>query len=319
MWGRVLLENVIPANIAFASNVHTYINEILGGTLRIVFPSMCFVCYSLSGVMINLISIKMTNYRNLIYLNLFGVLGGTVVLFFFIESPFYLYKKKNIKKLYETLLKMCKRNYSKTELSRAKLQLQKKLRYGEYFETRDKEQTFPESNHTIDSLNDSIDSSQKLLKIIKPKSEKAHFLLFFSKTNLFVFGKLMTVLTLLQLISGLSYIINKDLGISNIYLSGILVSLFQAIAYFVGSFFIVKFGRKTLNIGSLIIIFLLSLILLAVNLISRHFVPYSSRSTAVKIADTGLIDKSSASASYSRARLCSDTFTTTSPNSLRQT
>lgn len=276
----------------------------MGGRLRVLFPPLMSSMYSLSGVIINLLAIALTDYKQHLILSLVLTFSFSAIVFYFVESPFFLYKKKNIRELYDGLIKICRRNFSKKDLPEVKLKLQETLRYGKYFDKKDDEQllkntkikstnltektkitNLSKSNETI-----SVQSIDKPL-IFKSKKPKNPLLKLLTGKNLFIFIKVMFTFITIETIFGMSLIINKDLGISNVYLSGVLVAFFQSCGYLTGAFVILKYGRRTLNIFSSIMVFLLTLILMIVDLISNHYVAYSDRSKFIRIFETGIYNK----------------------------
>lgn len=288
------------ANYLFFSNMYTYMNEILGGRLRLLFPSFSFALYSLGGVFVSLASIWLTGYRAQLYLSLCSTLAASAFFFYFLESPFYLYKAKDIRKLYSGLLRICERNFPKEELPRVKARLQKELRYGAFFQsgagqscdlqTEGQSLLPPEGDGgALPRPGESPEPPERKPEAPRRLSGRLGCLKLFSRANLGVFVKFMGIFVMIETVFGMSMIINKDLGIPSVYLSGVLVALFQGGGYLCSSFFILRFGRRTLNLFCSAVAGGLSLALLALDLISKHFFAYSERPLAVQVAETGAL------------------------------
>lgn len=84
---------------------------------------------------------------------------------------------------------------------------------------------------------------------------------------------------------GTSIMLNKDLGIDNIYLSGSLLCLFELIGYGLGGFYSDRFGRKQINIWVNIIILACSLTIMIMDLISDIFIDFDKRPGAIRILE----------------------------------
>lgn len=89
-----------------------------------------------------------------------------------------------------------------------------------------------------------------------------------------------------ELVFGLNMIINKDLGVSNIYLSRSLVYVSQCAGFLLGSLIVPKFNRRAIHLVCSGTLCVLSGVLLLVNVISKQYSPYSDRSTLVRVIET---------------------------------
>lgn len=277
--------------------MYTYINEIMGGRLRLIFSGIAYGVIGLSGIMVNVLSIKFNHYRFYVYFSTIGIVLTSLLYYYFLESPFYLYKQKKFDELYKCLLKMCERNYSKAEFNIVKLKLENQLgpdnsedKNDEFINNQNKQKTV--KIPLLNNQNDTVKIHPKIkntAQIFKHQN-KFQFIVFFTKKNLLIFIKLIFIFFQIELTFGLSMIINKDLGISNVYLSGSLICLFQTIGYFTSSLITLKFKRRTINISSSVSICILSLMLLMVDLISNIFHTYSLRSISVRVLETGNCD-----------------------------
>ena len=86
---------------------------------------------------------------------------------------------------------------------------------------------------------------------------------------------------------GPSLYLNNDLGISNIYLSGSLLSLLGMAGYLLNFLFVAKMGHRTMNIMINLVVLTCCVILLIMDLISNAYIPYQQRSKAVRAVETG--------------------------------
>lgn len=88
---------------------------------------------------------------------------------------------------------------------------------------------------------------------------------------------------------GASILLNKDLGIDNIYLSGSLLCTFEVIGYGLGGFFSDRFGRKTINIWVNIVILSSSLTIMIMDLINDAFLDFNERPEILRIVELSKI------------------------------
>ena len=84
---------------------------------------------------------------------------------------------------------------------------------------------------------------------------------------------------------GTSIMLNKDLGIDNIYLSGSLLCLFELIGYGLGGFYSDRFGRKQINIWVNCVILFASLSIMIMDLVSDIFIDFDKRSGVLRILE----------------------------------
>ena len=95
--------------------MYIYSSEILGGNMQKRFVALSFVGYVFGGVFANIFSMKWNHYSYYFYGNGGFTLLFSVSFFYFLETPFFFYKQRNIKGLYENLRAMCKRNNKMSE------------------------------------------------------------------------------------------------------------------------------------------------------------------------------------------------------------
>ena len=90
----------------------------------------------------------------------------------------------------------------------------------------------------------------------------------------------------IYIVYGTSSLLNKDLGIPNVYINGSLICLVELLGYFTMFFCCDKIGRKTVNLFCNYTILAATVILLTMDLISNHYSEYSDRSTGVRVVET---------------------------------
>ena len=114
-----------------------YMNEIIGGKLRIISPIFTFIGFSFGGIVINFQSIWFSDYK--VYLLTQVVLGCLIflVLFFFVETPFHFYLKYNVQGMFESLQKICFFNNPRSEALEICQQLRKTILLDLYLEIKD--------------------------------------------------------------------------------------------------------------------------------------------------------------------------------------
>lgn len=272
-------------------NFYTYSNEVLSDHLRIKFSPLSFVSYGLAGVLVNCLSYFFSTYSFFIGLSLCCITGSSLLYLYIVESPFFLYRRQNIKKLYQCLLTICKRNFPVEQLPQVKLDLQALFRYGKYFQ-------IPQFKAELDGLgqlnSESFSPADTPHKIESQKHAENQFevsglreqnKLF--KQDVYRFFKILFIFGQVEGIFALSLIVNKYLGITNVHLNGVLVSLFQTSGYLAGIWFVLKLGRRTINVISSALLCVFSLLILGSDLISNLHLPYAQRSGAVRSVETG--------------------------------
>lgn len=65
---------------------------------------------------------------------------------------------------------------------------------------------------------------------------------------------------------GMSFLLNKDLGIDNIYLGGMFLAAFEMLGYLTSMLLIHRLDRKTVNVLCIVVTFAVSLTLLVMGL-----------------------------------------------------
>ena len=125
------------------------------------------------------------------------------------------------------------------------------------------------------------------MQTVIEKKQKWKILNLFKGKNLKVLIKYLLLILFIEGSFGLVLIINKDLGIKNIFLSGSLIYIIQILSYIVCLNVPLKIGHKTIIILTTSIAIFCSGILLILDIISNIFLPYNERSQGIRITETG--------------------------------
>ena len=90
--------------------VFIYVNEILGGSLREKSNAILFFFWALGEIVINLINIGIREYKLNFIVQIIPILALGPFFYYIKESPYVLYKIRNIKKLFNVLYFIGKEN-----------------------------------------------------------------------------------------------------------------------------------------------------------------------------------------------------------------
>ena len=235
----------------------------------------------MAGVFINVISFWVESYRVYLYLNLCVLVVSSVIYLFLVESPFYLHHSRDIQGLYKSLVTICSYNFTENELPKVKEQLQFALNNPhDVHLTQFKTDTNRPPKQVADLFGDDEKDS---LSLLEEAEETAH------KGGLWTFLKLMIVFCQAEAMLYMALILNKQLGISSVQISGILITVFQTLGFLTGLLFAYKVGRRSINISTCVVICVLSLTILVIDLVNNLHVQYQDRSWGVRIAETGTL------------------------------
>lgn len=125
MLGAFFLQ-LISGLDSFFSVLFVFLNECIGGKMRVVSASVTFIFFGLGEVAINLVSVFMNYFKYYFVLQSVTIGLAGVLLFFFRESPFYTYKKRTLGDLYTIARYIISKNFeTKNERQRALLEVQK--------------------------------------------------------------------------------------------------------------------------------------------------------------------------------------------------
>lgn len=250
--------------------------------------------FGLAGSVVNLMSFVVDHYSVYIYLSSISIAVTTPLFFYLVESPFYLYKNMQIKKLYKCLLKICERNHSRDGYYAKKSELSSRLKYGKFFDSdynnQDKSNRIAlvKSKHEYNlyqSDEELTNSKQHLLD--QKKTSNSRISESENRRNFIIFLKLIWIFTQAECIGFMSMLVNKQIGISSDQISGLFIVFFQISGHITGILLVPRLGRRTINILNSVIISLFSLLILAADLISNHFTEYIHRSKYVRLVEIG--------------------------------
>ena len=86
---------------------------------------------------------------------------------------------------------------------------------------------------------------------------------------------------------GISLLINQKLGIDNIYLNGALLSGFEILGYILIYYYANKFGRRQINIYSILFVLIISTVLVLSDFAYQRLTENSPKALWMEIIDTG--------------------------------
>ena len=95
--------------------VFIYVNEILGGSLREKSNAILFFFWALGEIVINLINIGITYYKINFIVQIIPILALAPFFYYIRESPYVLFKVRNIKRLFNVLYFIGKENKKNKE------------------------------------------------------------------------------------------------------------------------------------------------------------------------------------------------------------
>ena len=260
--------------------------------MRLVFGPINFLFNSFGGFLLNAQSIFLNAYTDYIWILLTMVLIMLVLQFYFLESPFLLYKQRNIIELHKCLLAISRRNADGDQLKKMQFTLESTLRFGITYEEEN------EAHQTIQSR--SKDSFIKSIKSLENKRYDTNkrfsvnkISLFFEdikiKQNIGKYFKIALIILPVQFSFGMTLLFNKNLGIKNIFLSGCFITSIQLIGYLINVLTVLRFGRKQINTMYFSLTLVLCAILLIMNVISNQYVPYHKRGDMYRGFETGTV------------------------------
>ena len=263
--------------------IYVYGSEVMGSRLRDMLNSGVYLMICVGGVVLNLLSIRFNHFRFYLWLSLILTAVPSSVLLYLVESPFHLHRTGQHRELYACLVSIARVNKPPSQLGRIESALREIL--------------------GLDSTTGSSTTEPLVSQPIAADQShsKLAFLRLFRRPCLGVFLKYLTLLSHLQLVYSLSLIINKQLGIDDVFLSGVLVNVFGIVSYILCFTLLHKLKRRAVNLWAGALLLACSGSVLAVDLISNCSVPHSDRSGFVRITETGLVHKLWDWASYSSA------------------
>lgn len=294
-----------------------YAGEMMGWNLNNMAISAGFFSYNLGGIFINLVSIKFNFFRFYLWLGFIPVLLSLLAIVYFVESPYY-YKQKNQRwNLYNCLMKISSINNDLDRQKTIKNTISKKI-FSKKLElncdeTKNnktimmavKKESNVEKSKDMKNENTLENDQSKLPKIMQVFKKKC------TRSNVSIFVNYLILLTNIDVIFGLSIIVNKYLGIENIHLSGCFIHIIQAVGYLCCIFFCSNFTRKKTNFATNFCIFIFGLALIILNLFTNFFLGHLKKPLFIEYTESGKNDQSWDSASFSARRSSTVLFTTT--------
>lgn len=242
----------------FFSMVFIYCNEIIGSDLRSKSNGFLFFSWGLGEIMVNVLNIWITNYRFNFLLQFIPLLLLGACYFILQESPYVLYKLKNIGELYNVLKYIGVRN-GRNELA-IEHELDKRLAIDKIMTQRI----------------DNIDSFR--LQRISPGQNNQfkgylRYLHKFCKEKELIFRLVGVTLIAGNIYIGysLSLLIPQRIGLKNIYLNGIFLGVSEIISYIIAIPIGSLIKRRHLNFGCAAGIVLLDICLIVLDLTAESW------------------------------------------------
>ena len=230
----------------FYSTLFIYTNEAIGSKMRSLSNGLIFSFYGLGGMFLFVFNIWIKDYRTnfLIQFVSIVVLGLSFVLI--AETPFFLYRCKKVKRLYDTLKYIAEVNYP--DLAERHT-VHKKLKEAIFAGGGGK---FVENMEYIDIV--------RRKNLPKGKKKKVFITWFYVKRLIY----LTVLMGNLYITYGLTLLIPQKLGIDNIYINGILLGASEMFGYLIITFVAHKTKRKKLNLVVAIATIVVAALLMAI-------------------------------------------------------
>lgn len=196
----------------FFSTIYILINESMGENLRNFTLGMTFFFFGLGNFTFLLMNLLLTDYY-LDFIVLFCVLNsGIVFYFFFKETPFFFYRTKNLKELYNSLNSFMKTNYQNKFHSKMDSKIKQKLCLSEI--KIDKYDTF------------------RIKKIIEFKKTNFSNFFFKLKGHWKNFFSIVIIFSTTAFCSAMFVVSPQYLGVDNLYVNIFLLNLSEMSGYF---------------------------------------------------------------------------------------
>lgn len=281
--------------------MYIYTSELFGEKLRKIFTVVSFNFYVIGGISVHLFSMWRNYFGDYIWISVISIGLFSISYWLFVETPFYYFQRGNIKGLSRCLERICQCNFEphqhKLKMSQIRLLLEQLPKHRPDPDPLDrKEPLLDEDRPTGDD--ESPEEKSTLIRDLKPaqqeSSDKSLLKSFFEKKNLKRFVLVMIIHCTGYLVFGMGVILGKDLGIDNIYLCGLLLTIPKFFGHVVMGNLVNRFRTKTLNIWINCIVGLLAGVLLTMNLIHNAKESYQDRSIEYRIVESGRADQSSA-------------------------
>ena len=286
--------------------MYIYTNEIFLEKSRKFNTVVWTSFYTLGGICVNLFSIRWNYFADYIWLSAVCVGVCSLSYWVFIESPFYLFGRGDVEGLTRCLAVMCRWNFPESERARklgevrsilAQLPMasEKSLNAEPLLEPTSQIQNIECEQPPVPNSSKTETRSNK-----PPKHSVVE--LFFTRTNVTRFVLVLCINFTGYMIFGLGVIFNKNLGISNIYLSGLLLTVPKLFSHLLTSVLVTRVRTRTLNIWVNAVILVLAAGLLLMNLIHNDYEPYAERSRLYRVAESGRLTSGRNTAGRGRKR-----------------
>lgn len=193
----------------------------------------------------------------------------SLLMYFITETPFDYYAKKDLEGLKNCLHYILKINYKGDELEKRQELLNNKLQSKIFKIDETSTQCTDEENNIVEIKKESI-----FTKILSKKNIIYLIIVIFQACST-------------QTIYGETIFLNKSLGINNVFISGMVLSLFEIIGYIFMFLLANRYNRKPILFLFYGIIFISSLLVFLMSLILKIFMPYEERNSAFKFFEVG--------------------------------
>ena len=233
----------------FYSTLFIYTNEVIGSNMRSLSNGLVFSFYGLGGVIFALMNIAIQNYRVNFLIQFISIVVVGCGFFYICETPFFLYKTKRIKKLYEALKYINEQNNRK-DVEKV-LETNKTLK-----ETLGIKSDRPNFLDNVDYLH--------IVKKKKKDGEKKVKRFPITKAHVWRLFLLTVVMGNLYITYGLTLLIPSKLGIDNIYINMGLLAVSELLGYLVITFIAHRTRRKLLNLATVLATLAISTILMII-------------------------------------------------------
>ena len=278
------LQNMINCSALCIQSVvkSIYLNEVIGGSLRVTGLISSYFGLGLAGLLTNVQSIWFSDYKDYFWVQLGAISINIIGVFFMVETPFFYYNKRRVEDLFESLKKIAIINHCGGEAKRVVFKIREILKMDLYYQLKNNQfELFEESPSDLrKSESTSLANTEpQLQKTFKQEISDPKVIL-----RLF---RIMSLFVATYLVYGIAQFMNKDLGLDNIYLNGCLITIVEMGGYAICLLVIKSWGRRKIILLSNYIIAALVVTLITVDLTSKSFVLYQDRIFAVRVLETG--------------------------------
>lgn len=223
----------------------SYLNETIGGKMRSLSNSSCFILYGFGGVILNIFAIWINSYWEFYIIMLFGNFIFSLGFFRMTKTPFYCLEKKNYQEFRRSVLYIAKTNNLESESLEDDIDNFIQNKSNDDFLSKKRQKT--RSKRIKNFLKEFF-----TIKIIK---------------RLFISSVFMGYS---YMVYGISTLMNDTLGFDSIFLNGIMLCAVETLGYLLMFTFGYKLRRKLVHSFCYWGIALLGLFLLILGIIQIH-------------------------------------------------